>query len=170
VALDTSSSAAIALCQIVLQRMYSAKPNYIDWSPDIPVESVNAEGFLVYGDAALQLWPRYEHILDLGEEWQRLTDLPFVYELWAGPAVPTPLAKLLQEAKHQGLHHLSRIAWKEAERLDIPTSICLDHLTNRVHYDFGEAEREGLARFQQFAAELDLCPSAAEREVPILGT
>ncbi|HUS58831.1 MAG TPA: menaquinone biosynthesis protein [Planctomycetota bacterium] len=170
VALDTASSSAAALCRIILHKMHSANPSFIDWSPDIPLESVNAEGFLVFGDTAIKMWPRYEHIIDLGEEWLRLTDLPFVYDVWAGPSVSTPTAKLLQEAKRQGLHHLSRIAWMEAERLDLPTSICLDHLTNRIHYDFGEAEREGLSRFQRLAAEMELCPSPSEREVPILGT
>ena len=166
VALDTSSPSATALCRIILQKLYSVSPEFIDWSPDIPLESVDAQGFMVAGDAALQLWPRYEHVIDLGDEWRRLTELPFVHDLWAGPAIRASVAKLLHQAKEQGMRHLSRIAWQEAERLDLPSSICLDHLVNRIHYDFGEPERQGLARFQHYAAELDLCPSEAERTVP----
>ena len=169
VALDTSSPGAVALCRIILRKMYSVNPAYIDWSTDAPMESVKAQGFMVAGDAALQMWPRFDHIIDLSDEWRRLTELPFVHYVWAGPGIRPSIAKLLRDAKEQGMRHLSRIAWQEAERLDLPSSICLDHLENRVRYEFGESEREGLARFQHYASELDLCPSEAEREVPMLG-
>ena len=169
VALDVTSPSAVVLCRILMQKMYSVSPAYVDWSPDVPMDSVKAEGFMVAGDAALQMWPRFDHIIDLCDEWRRLTELPFVHHVWAGPSIRPSVAKLLREAKQQGMRHLSRIAWQEAERLDLPSSICLDHLVNRVHYDFTEAEREGLARFQHYAAEMDLCPSEEEREVPMLG-
>jgi len=169
VALDTSSPGAMVLCRIILQKLYSISPAYIDWSPTVPLESVNAEAFMVAGDSALQMWPRYDHIIDLSEEWRRLTELPFVHEVWAGPAIRPSVGRLLRDARDQGLRHLSRIGWQEAERLDLPSGICLDHLTNRVYYSFGENEREGLARFQHYAAEMNLCPSEAEREVPMVG-
>jgi chorismate dehydratase len=164
VALDTSSRSSAALCRILFRGIYRRDAEFIEWSPETPVESVRADGFLVIGDTALRMRPRFEHVIDMGEEWQRLTELPFVYALWAGRRIDPDVAELLRRTKQAGVRHLAEICQHEAECLDIPVSVCLEYLTSRIHYDLGPAERGGLKRFRHYATQLRLCPSPRERQ------
>ncbi|NQT21572.1 MAG: menaquinone biosynthesis protein [Planctomycetes bacterium] len=164
VALDTSSRSSVALCRIILSRTCTAAPEFVNWSTDTPLEEVDADAILVIGDKAMRLRSDHEHIMDLGEEWQRLTGLPFVYAVWAGRHITPQARAMLRRAKEEGTQHLAEIASQESERLGIPPGVCLDYITNRIRYDFGPAEQEGLGLFRRYAAEKGLCPGADERE------
>ncbi len=63
-----------------------------------------ADAALLIGDPALDA-RRVGSKLDLGEEWTRLTGLPFVYAVWAGPVgrVRGETVRLLQQALDEGL-------------------------------------------------------------------
>lgn len=164
VALDTSSRSSIALCRIILTKTCCAAPEFVNWSADTPLEEVDADAILVIGDRAMKLRSRHDHIIDLGEEWERLAGMPFVYAVWAGRNITPQAADMLRRAKQEGMRRLAEIASEESRRLDLPESVCLDYLTNRIRYDFGPAERDGLALFQRYAAEMGLCPGADEPE------
>jgi len=159
VALDTSSRSSVALCRIILQRLYGAAPDYVDWTPGTNLGSVRADAFLAIGDHGLRLRLCNRDALDMGEAWHNLTGLPFVYALWAGKHIDDEVAELLRRSKREGTAHLGEIAAREAARLDLPGNVCRDYLVNRIGYDLGEAEQEGLDRFRQYAAEIGLCPA-----------
>lgn len=56
---------------------------------------------LIIGDEALQKRPQYKYIIDLGEAWKELTNLPFVFAVWqtAGKAIhPALKAKIMEAA------------------------------------------------------------------------
>jgi len=164
VALDQSSRSSAALCHVLFALRYRAEPKFIDWSPAQPMKDTDADGFLVIGDAAMQLGPRCDHVIDLGGEWQRLAGLPFIYAVWAGPGVTPETTRMLHDAKRTGLEAIEQIAETQSHRLGIPAALCRDYLANHIHYDLGPAERQGLRLFQKYAADLGLCPTADRPE------
>ncbi|MEL0061870.1 MAG: MqnA/MqnD/SBP family protein, partial [Verrucomicrobiales bacterium] len=96
---------------------------------------------LLIGDPAItfrqqnpphQLW-------DLGQAWQELTGLPFVYAVWAirESQAKRDLLKKLWDAKQLGMKQLETLVAKDP-RFD---------LSFRKSYDLGEKEKKGITTF-----------------------
>jgi len=90
--------------------------------------------------------PHDHDIWDLGAAWHELTGLPFVYAVWAlrlGHHDEALRAKLLA-AKEIGLTNLAQII---ADHPDYDAVFRQSYLGGHIHYDFGDPEKAGLARF-----------------------
>ena len=130
------------------------------------------EAVLLIGDKVVTDAPpasMYPHQLDLGEAWKKLTGLPFVYAVWmcrAGeentPLVQTAAAMLDRQRRH---NH-TRLDWVVASRASEkhwPEDLAAKYVGAYLKYDVGEAEREAVAKFLRWSAELGLCEKAEPR-------
>ena len=111
---------------------------------------------MVIGNPAM-LYPKDGlHVLDLAQEWKRLTGLPAVFAVWAGKGITDELVELLHEAKHAGMANVHEIAREESEKLGLPFELCDDYLSRIMVYDLGEREELGLRLFREKALAHDL--------------
>ena len=137
---DPASRSSNALVRILLAERHGLKPS------EAPAEE--ADAVLVIGDAAMKPLPgAWEDVMDLGAAWKGLTDLPFVYALWAGPKLDSEMAARLRLAAERGLRERPRIAREAAGALGLEESRTLDYLTHNIRYGLGEREHEGLRAF-----------------------
>ena len=86
---------------------------------------------------------------DLGEEWQKRTELPFVYALWLiRPEVPSPkaIADSLRACRDNNLRELDLLIAAERE---FSPDFCQYYLTECLGYQLGAQEREGLSTFRK---------------------
>jgi chorismate dehydratase len=86
---------------------------------------------------------------DLGEEWQKRTQLPFVYALWLiRPEVPSPkaIADSLRACRDNNLRELDLLIAAERE---FSPDFCQFYLTECLRYQLGAQEREGLSAFRK---------------------
>lgn len=112
---------------------------------------------VVIGDRALARPVGSELVLDLGEQWKRMTGLPFVFAVWAYRTANPRAAELIvrtHESLRVGSGVLSSIAARYAEPLGLPVDACMDYLTQRIRYHVGEPERRAMARFGSRIAAL----------------
>ena len=122
-----------------------------------------ADAALLIGDAALYseagIGP-----LDLGEEWQTLTGLPFVYAFWFGrPGLLTADdVTSLGEACRAGVAHADEVAAQHFPGDAARVAIGARYLRDNVSFGFAERERAGLTRFYREAAALGLVPAFRE--------
>jgi chorismate dehydratase len=163
VALDTSSRTSVALLKVILRERLGRDPQYVPMAPHLVDMLSVADAALIIGDPALELdggVPR----LDLGEEWTRLTGLPFVYAFWAGPpGVVTPEGvRRLQSALATGRGALDEIAADHGGGVASRVATCASYLRRNVVYDLGEEELRGLREFYARAHALDLAPILPE--------
>jgi len=91
------------------------------------------------GSPAHEIW-------DLGGAWFEMTQLPFVYAVWALQRKPgmEPLRRQLREAKAFGLDTLDYLI---DNRMDYDRSFRKDYLGWHIHYHLGADEKRGVARF-----------------------
>jgi chorismate dehydratase len=68
------------------------------------------------------------------------------------------LEEALSAARDQGVERLEQIARREAPLLGLSEQLTLDYLRDNLYYHLGDAERRGLARFQQLAVKHNLVP------------
>lgn len=100
-ALDASSMTSNALAQIVLRERYDARFTTTSAAPDLRAMLSIADACVLIGDIGMEADAPGLQILDLGLEWQKLTQKPFVWAAWVGHEGLTPgLTMLLQTAAH----------------------------------------------------------------------
>jgi predicted solute-binding protein len=158
VALDASSRSSAALVRVLLRERLGRDPEYLSRPPQVEAMLREADAALLIGDAALDFAGEAER-LDLGEEWTRLTGLPFVYAFWAGRpgAVGPAEVRRLQQALREGLLALDDIAagyGAMPERAEANRG----YLRQNIAYALGPDEKEGLREFFRRAFLLGLVP------------
>jgi chorismate dehydratase len=150
IALDPASVTSNLLFKILAKELVSSRARYVK-----PEDKSNAQ--VLIGDAAI----RFRHnlpqipVLDLGEAWNKLTSLPFVFAVWAmRPEAATPeLAQLLREAKNRGLAKRREIALNDFE---------YRYLTEHIHYDLAALEKNGILHFARSLLSSGFIPQLPE--------
>jgi chorismate dehydratase len=103
---------------------------------------------MLIGDPALDflLGPHEHEIWDLGAAWYELTNLPFVYAVWAlrRGVENSELRRLLRDARDFGLDTLDTII---RSRTEYTYDFRNDYLGWHIHYHLGSDEKRGLAKF-----------------------
>jgi len=158
IALDTSSRTSQALLRVLCARWFQIEPRLVSMPPDLPRMLGECDAALVIGDNALFT----DHVafgvekIDLGEEWIRMTGLPFVYAFWAGrPGVagPDDIAAL-QEARDKGVAATVAIGRQSYPESPEKAARADRYLREEVKYALGERELAGLTRFYELAVEV----------------
>jgi chorismate dehydratase len=114
-------------------------------------EDVATKDFcLLIGDRALDfLFESKDHaIWDLGAAWLDLTQLPFVYAVWAlrRDIDHKALRRKLREARDFGIETLDSII---RDRAEYTLEFRRDYLSWHVHYHLGSDEKRGIAKFAE---------------------
>jgi len=114
---------------------------------------------LLIGDQAIEFQraPHTHEIYDLGAAWLELTNLPFVYAVWAlrRGIENRELRRELREAKRFGLDSLDTIV---ETREEFDEDFRRDYFEWHIHYHLGEDEKRGIARFSELLLKHNLGP------------
>ena len=116
---------------------------------------------LLIGDQAIRFRQRYTdefRFWDLGEQWKKLVDLPFIYALWLiRPEVieAKQVASRLRTLRDQNLAKIDDLIREEE---DFDHDFCCRYYRENLRFSFGEKEREGLSEFYKRCVKLHLLP------------
>lgn len=187
-AADTDSHTSIALAQVILKRAYGRSVKVVAFDArervarggERPNQHEWPETLLMIGDKVVTDSPpavRYPYQLDLGEEWKKLTGLPFVYAIWMcrstdveNPAQRERLSvatALLDRQLRHNLTRMDRIILEKASVFRWPPDLARKYLGELLRYRVGEREREAARRFFAECVSADLIPSAEARFVEV---
>jgi chorismate dehydratase len=89
-ALDQSSMTSNRLAQVVLRERYGIVPEGKPELPDLAKMLETHDACVLIGDIGMTAPSDGLYVLDLGEEWRRLTGRPFVWAAWIGGERLTP--------------------------------------------------------------------------------
>src|SRR3954462_6346161 len=153
VLVSKSSMPSFALLELLFENVWDAKPAFVPADAELSdVEKFGDQEHdarLVIGDAALHLGSRlrspedyaphaslsaYRYAYDLGAEWKRWTDLPFVFAVWVAQrttAVTHALAAHanLIRSRDWGVSHLDVLAAQAAVATGVNKRDCLEYLS-----------------------------------------
>jgi chorismate dehydratase len=165
VLVSRSSMTSVALLELLFEHVWDARPAFVPADAEISdvagFTDEDHEARLVIGDAALLLWSRlrsggfaaagYRYAYDLGAEWKRWTDLPFVFAVWVAQRA-TPVADALAihasliASRDWGLRHLDTLAAEAALATGVQRPICLEYLSG-LDYGLSYHHLAGLTEF-----------------------
>jgi chorismate dehydratase len=161
---DTASISGVNLLKVLLAER-DLKPAFTPLS-DLKAAREH-DAVLLIGDPAIdfQRAPHERHeIWDLGAAWFELTNLPFVYAVWAlrRGVENMALRRQLREAKDFGMDTLEHII---ASRTEYDVDFRRDYLSWHVHFHLGSDEKRGVAKFCELLRRHGLGPVYEPRYV-----
>ena len=160
-ALDEGSRTSVALVRILLQQRFGITPRLEPLPIGSAASDTTADAVLLIGDRAIHLPEgEFRDAWDLGDQWCRWSELPFVFAMWtARPGVETAaLATCLEQARDEVVAKLEQIAVEEAAAVSLSTADCLAYLRDNLHFYLGSDEQDGLKLFRHHAAKLGMVP------------
>ena len=144
---DTSSLTSVALLKVLLAER-GLKPEFKPLA-DYPAAR-ELDFVLLIGDAALDFAfnQTVHEIFDLGAVWYEMTNLPFVFAVWAlrRGVENAELRHQLHEAKDFGMDTLDHII---RSRTEYTEDFRKDYFGWHIHYHLGADEKRGIAKFME---------------------
>ena len=172
VATDNSSMTSVALSRVLFEKWWGGGRDFRSLEPKLTSMLRECDAALIIGDPALKVDRSRYQVLDLAEEWKRLSGKSFVFAFWAvreaALAEMQPeldLAAIFQASRNHGLEPaaLEQIAREWSKRLQIAPAEVKDYLTRNIYYQLDPDCLEGMELFFRYAAEC----GAVERLRPI---
>jgi predicted solute-binding protein len=157
VAIDVRFTSEIILANIILLEKYGNEPThakiqFIPMMPDVDAMLAKADAALIMQDTPKLIGRPDTFTLDLVEEWNDLTGLPYVHGFWVGreEQLSKTEAQALLTAKHAGVLLKSQIAQSMAQQRNYSLHELTEYISS-FSYDFGEKEEESLVEFIHYA-------------------
>ncbi len=153
---DTASLTSVNLLKVLLAEK-NLFPRFV------PLENYAAAAekdfVLLIGDRAIdfQRAPHIHQIFDLGFAWHELTNLPFVYAVWAlrRGIENKELRQELRDAKRFGMETLDGII---ETREEYDEDFRRDYFEWNIHFHLAEDEKRGIAKFCELLRKHNLGP------------
>ena len=160
---DTASLASVNLLKVLLAER-GLRPEFK--SLEYYHDAHHHDFVLLIGNAAIDFRraPHEHERWDLGQAWSELTNLPFVFAVWAlrHGKVDEATKRLLREARDFGLDTLDYII---NSRSEYDADFRRDYLGWHIHYHLGTDEKRGIARFVELLEKHGLGPVHQPRYV-----
>jgi chorismate dehydratase len=170
VLVSRSSMTSVALLELLFEHVWDSKPTFVPADAELTdlgqFGADEHEARLVIGDAALRLGAHlqdagerdalvdrlgYRYAYDLGAEWKRWTDQPFVFAVWVAQRSVDTRAALdahasLIASRNWGLNHLETLAAQAALATGVSKPACLSYLSG-LDYRLSYGHLAGLTEF-----------------------
>jgi chorismate dehydratase len=169
---SAASASGAALVKVLMARLFAVQPRY--QSGQLAAASLgDSAAVLAIGDEALALKTAgvMPFELDLGEAWQELTGLPFVFGVWAvrrdfawaQPEATHALHRLLLRSRDWGLGALPELSRLAAASFDL-TPAQIQAYFHQLNFFLSPEHEEGLATFFHYLYNLDELPEEPRLE------
>ena len=175
--LDPASETSVNLLRCLLAER-GLKPRLSRNTGKMPMFQAAHRARLLIGDQAIQFRQKYAgefRFWDLGEQWKKLTRLPFVYALWLiRPEVPDAksIAQRLRRLRDESLADIPAIVSDAVadvadDKQEITPEFLDRYYTEHLRFGFGTREKRGLQTFADLCAKHGVLPKRA-REFSLL--
>jgi len=159
-ALDQSSLTSNALAQLVLWHSFGVRAQVFHCQPSLEGMLRGHDACVLIGDNGLLADGTGLNVLDLGEEWERLSTKPFVWALWLGcDSLTETLVSELIESKRWGVTHLYQVIERASRRTQLQREICANYLSKTMNYDLSEDHLAGFSLFRNMVIEQGWAPA-----------
>jgi len=160
---DTASLASVNLLKVLLAER-GLRPEFKPLASY--AAAAQCDFVLLIGDRAIEFQraPHTHEIFDLGAEWLELTNLPFVYAVWAlrRGVENRELRRELREAKRWGMETMETII---ETRPEFDEDFRRDYFEWHIHFHLGEDEKRAILRFSELLQKHGLGPVYPPRYV-----
>ncbi len=146
VKLDPQSRTSNNLAKVLLK--FHFKVN-VEFTTD---QTASTDAIVLIGDRTFGRKGDFAFAYDMGEEWMKLTGLPFTYAAWvANKPIPQYFVDEFDKALAFGLNHKAEVIAALTSRNDFDLE---DYLMNKLDFDFTNDKRIALELFLAYILKL----------------
>ena len=153
--LDYQSLTSINLVKILAKYFWKINVDYKNTLAGFESQVIKkSEAAVIIGDRAFQFFDRYKYKYDLALEWNKFTNLPFVFAVWAAKS---KLDKSFEEEFNKSLEFgINNIAdaIKSINKKSYNIPDIKNYLTNNISYIFEDRKKTGLQLFFKYLKDL----------------
>lgn len=164
IAVDVSSETSVILLKTILAEFYPKIYSKIVFRFEDPkdvLRSVNEKvGGLIIGDDGLKSSGRFDYVIDLGAEWKKFTDSPFLFAAWAYRPNTLSVKQIddFNQAVEIGLKHRVLYARDWADTQGISREEAMRYVSEVISYPITLNVKEAAADFVSRAAKHNFLP------------
>jgi chorismate dehydratase len=142
--LDYQSRTSVALLKILIREYWKINVTFEETTENYQSKISGTTAGLVIGDRALQQRKISPCIYDLGLEWKKFTDLPFVFAAWiSNKNLEEDFIKHFNEANAVGLNQIDKVVKENPYK----TFDLKHYYTDCISFDLDENKKKGLNLF-----------------------
>jgi len=169
IAVDIRVTSEIILAKIILAEKFpnlAAAKGSLQFIPMLPKRDEmlrKADAALVVNFSPHTQSPEEPFALDLVDEWNDLTGLPYVHGVWVGhdEAEAEAIVETLLLAKENGVLHLAEVAEVISAEHNVTREFSKQYLSG-FSYGLAEEEQQGFAEFVRFAYYHGILPDVPD--------
>lgn len=164
---DRDSHTSVVLVQILLAERYGVRPRVVDFDPPTggTWDVIDADAVMLIGDKVVTAPPAphaVRHELDLGQVWNEMTGLPFVFAVWmcrqGADLGETP--KALTRLREANTSRIDELVRTHAVPRGWPPDLAHRYLTQFLEYEIGPRHLAAIERFASMAEKWGLIPGS----------
>lgn len=159
-AVDPAYASEIVLTKIILSEQFDIQPALIPMNAPVETMLTKADAALLVGEAAFHVLEPSDKTIDIVEEWNEMTDLPFVHAIWCGRENDLTKAEInqIQQAAIKGVAGIGDISME----LSPEKREALGKQLISFSYELTDDARQGLAEFMKYLFYHGILPDVAE--------
>lgn len=155
VILDEQSRTSVRLFQILANEYWKQDFKYHPSEPEFIDQIKGTTAAVVIGDRTIPMFEKYEYVYDLGEIWQKMTGLPFVFAAWVSSfSLNQEFIELFHQACELGMDSIDQIIVESTDINSAHFNI-ESYYKKYISYPLDEEKRKGLDLFLHKVAELE---------------
>ena len=155
VLLDYQSRTSVTLVKVLAQNFWKIKPKWISAEVDFERKINGSTAAVIIGDRTFAIGDTYKYVYDLAEEWQKFTQLPFVFACWvANKKLPDSFLHDFNSALKYGLDNRTSLIAELQKDINYSSDI-ETYLTKNIDYDYNSAKKEALELFLTYLSKLE---------------
>lgn len=150
IVLDYQSRTSVRLVQILANCYWQLSPKWKIGKPGyIQQDIMGTAAGVIIGDRVFEAESTFRYIYDLGEEWQKMTGLDFVFACWvANKTIDPEFISEFNQALRYGQSHLPVVI---SENQSFYPECNLDeYFRDNILFDFDNSKRKGLELFLKY--------------------
>lgn len=155
VLLDYQSRTSVTLVKVLAKNFWKINPQWTPAKADYEKEVAGTKAAVIIGDRTFGLENKYKFAYDLAEEWQKFTNLPFVFACWvSNKQLPDTFITEFNEALEMGLNKRPELIQELEKSKKYSTNIDV-YLNQNIDYHYDSAKKQALELFLSYLANLE---------------
>ncbi|MGZ4075969.1 MAG: menaquinone biosynthetic enzyme MqnA/MqnD family protein [Bacteroidia bacterium] len=155
VLLDYQSRTSVTLVKVLAKNFWKITPEWIPASVDFENKIDGTTAAVIIGDRTFGLENKYKYAYDLAEEWQKFTQLPFVFACWvANKKLQDTFIDKFNSVLKYGIDNrktlIAELQKTSKYSMDVDT-----YLSKSIDYSYNDSKKQALELFLSYVANLE---------------
>jgi chorismate dehydratase len=154
--LDYRSRSSVNLTKVLAKNSWKKEFRWTNTSKAFDFLNIGIdEAVVLIGDQCFEFENSFRYKIDLANEWQKFTGLPFVFACWtANKQLESEFIQEFNEALQLGVNNIDSVVEKLGKTGTITGDILKSYLIENIDFNFDDEKKTALKLFLELMKEL----------------